>query len=173
MTDLPCLAGRPAESTDRGRFLALYGHLFEHSPWVMERAWAKRPFADAQALHAAMLEVLGEAAPAERLALLRAHPELADKVALAQGLTDSSQDEQSSAGLDRLSEAEYAAFHALNRAYRERFGFPFIICVKLHDKAGILAAMRERLGHPLEVELDQGVRQVGLIGRLRLADVQP
>ena len=172
MTGLPDLTGRPAESADRARFLARYGHLFEHSPWVIEQAWAKRPFADAEALHAALLQVLGEAAPDAQLALLRAHPELADKVALAEGLTESSQDEQASAGLDRLSEAEYADFHALNRAYRERFGFPFIICVKLHDKAGILAAMRRRLNRASEAELDEAVRQVGLISRLRLADVR-
>ena len=168
----PDLTGMPAESSDYGRFMALYGHLFEHSPWVVERTWTERPFADAEALHAAMLRTLEAAGADEQLALLRAHPELADKAALAEGLTESSQDEQGSAGLDRLSEAEYAEFHALNRAYRERFGFPFIICVKLHDKAGILASMRQRLGGAPDAELGEALRQVGLISRMRLGDTR-
>jgi 2-oxo-4-hydroxy-4-carboxy-5-ureidoimidazoline decarboxylase len=168
--DLPDLTGAPAESSDHDRFMALYGHLFEHSPWVIEHAWAQRPFADAAALHAAMLRVVASASRAEQLALLRAHPELADKAAIAEGLTESSQDEQASAGLTRLSEAEYAEFHTLNRAYRERFGFPFIICVKLHDKAGILASMRARLSGEPDAELAEALHQVGLISRLRLGE---
>ncbi|HUO22214.1 MAG TPA: 2-oxo-4-hydroxy-4-carboxy-5-ureidoimidazoline decarboxylase [Caulobacteraceae bacterium] len=172
LASLPDLGGVAAESSDHTRFMALYGHLFEHSPWVIERTWAERPFADAEALHAAMMRTLADASLDERLALLRAHPELADKVAIAEGLTESSQHEQASAGLDRLSEAEYATFHALNTAYRARFGFPFIICVKLHDKAGILRAMRERLEGEPDVELDEALRQVGLIGRVRLAETR-
>jgi 2-oxo-4-hydroxy-4-carboxy-5-ureidoimidazoline decarboxylase len=164
------LAGRPAPADDRTSFLRAYGHLFEHSPWVVERAWALRPFADAEALHGAFMRVLWDAAPEERLALLRAHPELADKVAMAQGLTDSSAVEQASAGLDRLSPEEYRLFHDLNRAYRDRHGFPFIICVKLHDKGSILSALEQRKGRPTAAELEEAVSQVGLISRLRLAD---
>ncbi len=167
----PSLSGLPAESGDRDRFITLYGHLFEHSPWVIERAWALRPFADAEDLHAAFLRVLAEAEPEERLALLRAHPELADKVAMDEGLTEASALEQASAGLDRLSPPEYEAFHGFNRAYRERFGFPFIICVKLQDKGGILKAMGQRVQGQPEVELGEALHQVGLISRLRLADV--
>jgi 2-oxo-4-hydroxy-4-carboxy-5-ureidoimidazoline decarboxylase len=167
----PQLAGRPV-AADRARFMALYGHLFEHSPWVMERAWAKSPFADASALHRALLQVLAEARPGERLGLIRAHPELADKAAIARGLTESSAAEQAGAGLDRLSEGEFHAFHALNRAYRARFGFPFIVCVKLHDKAGILEAMRLRLDREREQELDEAISQIGLISAFRLADVE-
>jgi 2-oxo-4-hydroxy-4-carboxy-5-ureidoimidazoline decarboxylase len=167
------LRGRPADAADRERFLGVYGHLFEHSPWVVERAWARAPFADAQALHDAFLAVLDEAAPDERLALVRAHPELADKVAMAKGLTESSTAEQASAGLDQLSEADYRAFHTLNRAYRQRFGFPFVICVKLHDKVAILAAMRRRLEREPEAELREALTQIGLISRLRLADLAP
>jgi 2-oxo-4-hydroxy-4-carboxy-5-ureidoimidazoline decarboxylase len=165
------LTGRPVAASDHDRFAAVYGHLFDHSPWVVERAWALRPFADAKALHAAILRVLAEAGEDERLALARAHPELADKVAMAQGLTDDSAKEQASAGLDRLSGEEYRLFHDLNRAYRERFGFPFIICVKLNDKASILAAMRRRLDHTAAQELQEAMTQVGLIGQLRLADI--
>jgi len=171
MIGLPEIAGRPVESTDRRRFLSLYNHLFEHSPWVIERAWQLGPFADAAALHAAFVKVIADADAAEQIALARAHPQLADKAAIAAGLTDSSAAEQSSAGLTRLTPEEFHAFHALNRAYLERFGFPFIICVRLHDKAGILAEMRKRLVRAPDQELAEALHQIGLIGRLRLADV--
>ena len=166
------LAGRKVEAADRDRFLAAYGQLFDHSPWVVERAWDKRPFADAKALHCAFLRVIAEASRDERLALARAHPELADKVAMAQGLTEASAKEQASAGLDRLSPADFETFHALNRAYRDAHAFPFIICVKLNDRASILAAMRARIEQDSEVELDEAMTQVGLISRLRLADIK-
>jgi 2-oxo-4-hydroxy-4-carboxy-5-ureidoimidazoline decarboxylase len=171
MIPLPGLAGRPVEARDRARFLAAYGHLFEHSPWVVERAWTLRPFADARALHEAFVGVVDNASPDERVALVCAHPELADKAAMAEGLTEASAREQASAGLDRLTPEEYAEFHALNRAYREKFGFPFIICVRLHDKAGVLAAMRERLLGDAGSEMAQALVQIGLIVRLRLAEV--
>jgi 2-oxo-4-hydroxy-4-carboxy-5-ureidoimidazoline decarboxylase len=158
-------------AADRDQFMATYGHLFDHSPWVIERAWTHAPFTDAKALHGAILEVLAGASAAERLALARAHPELADKLAMAKGLTEDSAKEQASAGLDQLSPAEYALFSDLNRAYRDRFGFPFIICVKLNDKASILAAMRRRLDHSAAEELEEAMTQVGRIGQLRLADI--
>ena len=165
------LKGRAVAAASRQQFLETYGHLFDHSPWVVERAWAMRPFEDAKALHCAFLRVIAEASVEERLALARAHPELADKVAMAQGLTADSAREQASAGLDRLTPAEFEAFHASNRAYRARHGFPFIICVKLNDRASILAAMAARAEQDSEVELDEAMTQVGLISRLRLADI--
>lgn len=170
MTDLRDL---PVAQDSRAEFLARYGELFEHSPWVVERAWEKRPFADAAALHAAFLEVLDEAAPDERLKLARAHPELADKVAQARGLTAASAAEQASAGLTQLSEAEFQRFHALNGAYRERFGFPFIICVRLHSKESILDAMESRLENARERELREAMTQIALIVGLRLALIVP
>lgn len=166
----PDLTGRLVVQADRAGFLATYGHLFEHSPWVVERAWALRPFVDAAALMRAFERVLDEAPPVERAKLAGAHPELADKVAMAKGLTTESAREQASAGLDRLTQAEYDEFHSLNRAYRERFGFPFIICVRLHDRAGILAAMRRRLEGSPAAELALAMAQVILIVRLRLAE---
>lgn len=166
------LVGRKVEASDRDRFLAAYGQLFDHSPWVVERAWDKRPFADAKALHCAFLRVIAEATQGERLALAGAHPELADKIAMAQGLTESSAREQASAGLDRLSSADCETFRALNTAYRAKHGFPFIVCVKLHNRASILAAMRERLDQDSDAELDEAMTQVGLISRLRLADIK-
>ena len=167
------LVGRKVAGEDPERFLAVYGGLFDHSPWVVERAWDLGPFADAKALHCAFLQVIAEATPEERLALARAHPELADKVAMAKGLTDSSTKEQASAGLDRLTPAEYETFHALNSAYRAKHGFPFIICVKLNDRASILASMRARLDRDSEAELDEAMTQVGLISRLRHKGLNP
>ncbi len=168
---LPDLAGRPVAQESRAVFLGAYGHLFEHSPWVAERAWALRPYADALALHGAFMRVLYSAPVEEQLAVIRAHPELADKVTQAEGLTEDSAKEQASAGLDQLTAEEYARFHALNRVYRERFGFPFIICVRLHDKAGILAAMQTRLANDKDAEFDEALTQVGKIVRLRLGDI--
>lgn len=165
------LSGRPAEANNAEAFIEAYGRLFERSPWVVERAWAKRPFRDILELHDAFMEVLGQATDTERLGLIRAHPELADKAALAEGLTADSAKEQAGAGLDRLSSEEFATFHELNEAYRTAHGIPFIICVKLHDKASILAAMRSRLERPTSAELEEALRQIGLIAQLRLADL--
>jgi len=121
--------------------------------------------------HADLLAVMYAATPDEQLALIRAHPELAGKAAIDRTLTEASAAEQASAGLDRLTPQEYDRFHALNAAYRERFGFPFIICVRLTDKAGILAAMERRLGHTREEEIATALGQIGEIVRLRLQDM--
>ncbi len=168
---LPDLTGVPVPPLDEAGFVARYGHLFEHSPWVVQCAYARAPYPDAAALHDAFMLVLAEAAPDDQLALLRAHPELADKVAQAEGLTEDSAREQASAGLDALNTEEYERFHTLNRAYRARFGFPFIICVRLHDRAGILAAMQARLEHEPETEFEAALGQVGLIVQLRMGDM--
>ncbi|WP_324698305.1 2-oxo-4-hydroxy-4-carboxy-5-ureidoimidazoline decarboxylase [Novosphingobium aerophilum] len=141
--------------------------LFEHSPWVEERADA-RPFSGDR--HADLLAVMHEASAGEQLALIRAHPELAGKAAIDRTLTEASAAEQASAGLDRLTPGEYERFHALNAAYRARFGFPFIICVRLTDKAGILAAMERRLGNERDAEVATALEQIGEIVRLRLED---
>ena len=160
-----------ADDAGKRAFMADYGHLFEHSEWIVERAWARRPFVGIDDLHAAFMATIAGASLAEKLALLRAHPELADKTAIAEGLTESSAAEQASAGLDRLTAEEYETFHQLNRAYGSRFGFPFMICVRLNDKAAILAAIRRRLNSTPEEELDEAIAQIGLISRLRLAQV--
>jgi 2-oxo-4-hydroxy-4-carboxy-5-ureidoimidazoline decarboxylase len=141
--------------------------LFEHSPWVEARADARPSSGDR---HADLLAVVRNATPEEQLALIRAHPELAGKAAVDGTLTRASAAEQSSAGLDRLTQAEFDRFHALNAAYREKFGFPFIICVRLTDKAGILAAMERRLANDRATEMATAIGQIGEIVRLRLAE---
>jgi 2-oxo-4-hydroxy-4-carboxy-5-ureidoimidazoline decarboxylase len=149
MTEALNVAGLNA--LDQDAFAAALGFIFEHSPWVAARAWAKRPFADQEAL-------------------IRAHPELAGKAAIAGDLTAASKSEQAGAGLDRLTSEEFDRFHQLNAAYATRFGFPFIVCVRLHDKAAILAAMARRLSNDREAEIEEAIVQIGLIGGLRLAD---
>ena len=132
--------------------------LFEHSPWVEQRAASRS--------HADLMAVVHAASDDEKLALIRAHPELAEKVAL----TDASAAEQASAGLDRLTQAEFDRFHALNAAYRARFDFPFVICVRLTDKAGILAAMEARLANDRDTEIATAIDEIGKIVRLRIED---
>ena len=141
--------------------------LFEHSPWVEARA-DERPSSGDR--HADLMAVVRDATPQERLALIRAHPELAGKAAIDGSLTMASAAEQASAGLDRMTREEFERFHALNAQYRRRFGFPFIICVRLTDKAGILAAMEARLGNTREEEIATAIAQIGEIVRLRLEE---
>lgn len=146
-------------------FIARFGFLFEHSPWVVERAARRRPFAD---LHAGLMKVVADASEEDQLALVRAHPELAGKAAIDRSLTPESSAEQASVGLDRLTEVEFERFHTLNATYRARFGFPFVICVRLTDKAGILAAMERRLRNDPAVEFATALAEIGQIVRLRL-----
>jgi len=142
--------------------------IYEHSPWVAERAWARRPFADVAALHAAMAHAVAEASEAEKLALVRAHPDLAGKLARAGKLEAASAGEQAGLGLDRLSDDEFDAFERLNTAYRERFGFPFVIAVKRHTRASVLSAFRTRLAHSAEEELRTALAEIDMIARFRL-----
>ena len=155
---------------DQAAFTAALGFVFELSPWVVERAWTARPFPSREALHDAMMRALLAAPAQDRLALVRAHPELAGKAAVAGDLTPESAAEQARAGLDQLTPEEYARFAALNAAYAARFGHPFVICARLNDKAAILAAMERRLASTPQAELDEAIAQVGLISRLRLFD---
>jgi len=142
--------------------------VFEHSPWIAARVVEARPFASVEALHAAMVAVVRRASRDEQLALLRAHPDLAGRAARAGALTSASASEQSSAGLDRLDDREYERFGRLNLAYREKFGFPFIVAVRRHDTQQILAAFETRLGHTEAEEVQAALAQVFEIARLRL-----
>ena len=149
-------------------FRRALGAVFEHSPWVAERAWPARPFPTLDALHAAMAAAVRQASREEQLALLRAHPDLGGKASRAGAMTEASVAEQSSAGLDRLSLEEYARFERLNTAYRAKFDFPFVIAVRHHDKRAILDAFAERLGHTVEQEREAALAQVFDIARLRV-----
>lgn len=158
-------------AADRAAFTAALGHLFEHSPWVAEETWAKRPFASAEALHAALCATM-RAAPADRqLALIRAHPDLAGRLAQQKKLTAASAREQASAGLDQLTDAELAEFTRNNDTYKARFGFPFIICARLNAKASILAAMAARLPNPPAAEFTTALTEIEKIAWLRLKDL--
>ncbi len=139
--------------------------LFEHSPWVEARADALAASGDR---HADLMAVVHAASRDEQIALIRAHPELAGKAAIDGTLTAASAAEQASAGLDGMTADEFHRFHALNAAYRERFDFPFIICVRRTDKAGILAAMEARLGSTREAEIATAIGEIGHIVRPRL-----
>jgi len=142
--------------------------LFEHSPWVEARADARPSSGDRWA---DLMTVVRDATADEQLALIRAHPELAGKAAIDGTLTAASAAEQASAGLDRMTPDEYVRFHDLNAAYRAKFDFPFIICVRLTDKAGILAAMEARLANDRDSEIAAAIEQIGEIVRLRLKDM--
>ena len=155
---------------DLPRFLEVCGPLYEHSPWVAERAFASRPFASREALHAALVAAVVAATADEQLALIRAHPDLVGRLAREGRLTAASTTEQAAAGLDALSPDEVAAFERFNEAYRDRFGFPFVICARENRKEAILAAFPVRLAHTAEEERATALVEIGRIGRLRLLD---
>jgi len=156
---------------DRNAFTAALGDVFEHAPWVAERAWAARPFASVGALHDAMMQAVRDAPREKQLAFLRGHPELAGKVARAGIMTADSKAEQGGLGLDRLSDADFARFERANAAYAKTFGFPFIVCVRLHKSAeSILAAFEKRVGNDPEAEFAAALTEIGHITRLRLED---
>src|SRR5690242_5345860 len=156
---------------DTDGFVAALGNVFEHSPWIAEQAAALRPFASVQQLYGAMKSVVEQAPPAQRLALIRAHPDLANKTQRAAGLTADSNAEQNSAGLDRLSDAEYDAFQRVNDAYRAKFGFPYIVCVRRHTKDSILRDFERRLPNNAASEMQKSVEEICRIAALRLDQV--
>lgn len=156
---------------DRAAFVARFGGVYEHSPWVAERVWDAEMGAvhdSAAGLAARMAQMFRQGTDAERLAVLNAHPDLAGKLAAAKRLTAESTAEQASAGLDALTDAERAEFTRLNEAYTARHGFPFIIAVRDHDKAGIMAAMARRVANDSATERAEAERQVARIAALRL-----
>jgi urate oxidase len=154
----------------REEFVARLGALFEGSPWIADEAWNARPFASRDALHAALARVVAQAGRERQLELIRAHPDLAGRAAIAGELTRESTREQSSAGLDRLTPEQHQRFTRLNGAYRERFGFPFVICAREHDAASILAQFERRLQHSGDEEIATALAEIGKIARLRLHD---
>ena len=155
-------------SATKAEFIAALGDIFEHSPWVPEVAAADRPFATLAALYASLKTVLLRAGEDRQLAVITAHPDLAGKAARAGTLTPESTAEQTSAGLDRLSEAEYTTFHRFNEAYKARFGFPFIICVRRHTKDSILRALERRAKSNAASERATALTEILRIVALRL-----
>jgi 2-oxo-4-hydroxy-4-carboxy-5-ureidoimidazoline decarboxylase len=151
----------------QGEFVTRLGGIYEHSPWVAERAFAAKPFASLDALHAAMQDAMLGASREEQLALVNAHPELLGRLDAAK-LTESSLAEQAGAGLDRCTPAQKARMQALNQAYRVRFGFPFIVAVKGLDWGGIIERLERRLGNTAETEFATALAEIGRISRFRL-----
>ena len=149
---------------------ARLGGIFEHSPWVAERAWDARPFADVVTLHAAMVAAMRAAPHAQQLALLRAHPELAGKAMLSKTLTSDSTNEQSRSGLTNCSAEEFAQLQVLNAAYNKKFGWPFILAVKHLDRATIIRTFGERIESCAADEFEACLANIEKITRWRLDD---
>ncbi len=153
------------------QFALIFGPVFEASPWIAEAAWAARPFAGLEALHRAMCAVVERAGQERQLALIRAHPDLAGRLAQAGRLTQASTGEQAAAGLDRLTPEETGRFTKLNAEYLDRFGFPFVICARLNKKDAILEAFGRRLKHTPAEEIKTALDEIGKIAELRLRDL--
>lgn len=148
-------------------FTRIVGPVFEHSPWIAQRAWATRPWANVEHLYAALRETVQSATTEEQLALIRAHPDLVGRVAL----TSESRSEQAVAGLANLTPAESGRFLEYNARYRERFGFPFVICARLNKKEAILDAFPERLENSRKKEIETALAEIYKIAELRLRDL--
>lgn len=145
-------------------FTEALGEIWEETPAIAQQTWQYRPFADIESLYQSMIKVVREMSVAEQVALIKAHPDLGSKTKMAQA----SVEEQSQAGLSTLSPAEYEQFQSLNQAYKDKFGFPFIIAVKNHTKASILEAFKNRLQNDLESEKQQALSEISQIARFRL-----
>jgi len=158
-------------SLSRGEFVRLIGPVFEQSSWIAEAAWAKRPFASREALHAALCETVAVAGAEKQLALIRSHPDLAERLAPAGALTAESAREQADAGLDQLTPEETGLFRKNNAAYRAKFGFPFVICARLNRKEAILNGFRARLPNSPAQEMQTALREIFKIAELRLNDL--
>jgi OHCU decarboxylase len=160
-----------AATLDRDAFVARFGGVFEDSPWIASETWSLGPCRSVAELHGTMVGVVERAPRDARLALIRAHPDLAGKAAIAGELTPESSREQAAAGLDRLTPEQYAQIVALTAAYRERFGFPFIVCAREHTADSIIAAAQARLAHDAMTEERAAVAEIAKIAALRLADL--
>jgi len=166
----PSLTLPQVNALDRPAFVAALGHLFEGPPWIVEAAWDARPFATLDDLYAALIAVMYDAPVERQVALIQAHPDLVGRAALAGTLTTASTGEQAAAGLDSLTPDEVATFTRLNAEYRQRFGFPFVICARENKKESILAGFAQRLTHTRDEEITTALGEVAKICRLRLLD---
>jgi len=159
-------------AADRQAWLGVLGGLFENSPWVAEQAWHGRPYGSVAALHQAMCEIVAGAPEDRKVELLRAHPELAGRLARTGAMTASSKREQASVGLGALSDQEFARFDALNAAYRKKFGFPFIVAVREHTKESILDTFARRLESDRATEIAAALGEIFKITRMRLDQME-
>ena len=157
-------------AASRADFTAALGHLFEHSRWVAEETWPKRPFRDAEHLHGELCATMRAASPQRQLALICAHPDLAGRLALAGKLTAESAREQAGANLDKMNADELAALRKSTQMYRKKFGFPFIICARLNARDAILRALQARVKNSREAEFTTALTEIEKIARLRLGD---
>lgn len=155
-------------SLPAAEFVAALGNVFEHAPWIAEAVAPRRPFATIKVLFATMREVVASAGEEQRMALIKGHPDLADRTQRAAGLTADSTAEQGSVGLDGLTEAEYDAFTRVNTSYRQKFGFPYIVCVRRHTKDSILRDFERRLPNDRAAEIAGSIDEICRIAALRL-----
>jgi OHCU decarboxylase len=155
---------------NREDFVRALGSLFEGPPWIVRQAWHAQPFTSLTHLHQALCEVMNSAPVEQQVALIQAHPDLVGHAALAGTLTPESTSEQTSAGLNRLSPEEVATFTKLNSAYRERFGFPFVICARENKKESILAGFATRLDNSRDREIETALGEIAKICWYRLRD---
>lgn len=158
---------RALNALTREKFTEIVGPVFEHSPWVAEQTWAQRPFENRTYLHAALCKTVADADESAKLALIRAHPDLVGGATL----TEESKGEQTSAGLGDLSRREVDMFQKYNRQYREKFGFPFVICARLNKKEAILEAFPRRLQNSAEQEKQTALDEIYKIAELRLETI--
>jgi 2-oxo-4-hydroxy-4-carboxy-5-ureidoimidazoline decarboxylase len=169
-TNQNCLTLAQLNALGQAAFTDVIGPVFEHSPWIAAQTWNRRPFASREQLHGALCTTVRSAGVETQLALIRAHPDLVGRAALAGTLTAASTREQAAAGLDQLSPAEVALFQQYNRQYQTKFGFPFVICARLNRKSAILAGFERRLQHSREQEIVAALAEIDKIAGLRLAD---
>lgn len=165
----PSLSMQAIESLDERGFNELFAGVVELSPWVAQRAWHQGPFASQEALFEALADCIRNASPEEQLAMLRAHPELAGREATAGTMTPESNSEQGRLGLNALSHADWETMNDLNQRYRERFGFPFIVALRMHGSlASVFQSCERRLHHDPQVETYAALEQVCEVTRGRL-----
>lgn len=160
-----------ANALSQPDFVKNFGGVFEHSPWIAEEGWKSHPFWNREQLHQTLCQIVTNSSEEKKLALLLAHPDLVGKIALEGKLTQASTNEQASAGLTELSPEEIQLFQNNNKAYREKFGFPFIICARLNKKEAILNGFKNRLHNTREQEMKTALEEIYKIADFRLRDL--
>jgi 2-oxo-4-hydroxy-4-carboxy-5-ureidoimidazoline decarboxylase len=158
-------------SLSREDFVCVIGPVFEDSPWVADATWSKRPFKSLDLLHNALCKTVQTSTEAKQVDLIRAHPDLAGRAAQSGTLTPASTSEQTSAGLNKLSDEEIARFQKSNQSYRDKFGFPFVVCARLNKKEAILKGLEVRLKHSRKEEIKTALAEIEKIAYLRLQDI--